>query len=364
MTEERDPKEKRGFASSISRPLWTRCAWRLRGVQQGLQARRLRRMLLRKPLFLKIETTNACNARCRFCAYGKSARRKQMLDADLYDRAISGYVRLGGGPITLTPVVGDPLLDPMLEERIAIARRHPDITDISFTTNLIAHRRLSDAAWENILSRLRFLQVSLGGLDRESYRTMYGIDAYQSVDEGVNRIADIKRTLGLDVCLSLAFRTRSTDVDENNDARIQAMREAGFEHITAISEFGNWGGAIGQSDMAEGTTLFTMQSRLGPCAQPSISLGVLSDGTITGCQCVDMDGALALGNLAEDELSSVWCGDKMQKLRQGFGTPEEHHLCRRCNSYTATCSIIRRPCFAGATPSALPDAFYREFLGA
>lgn len=58
--------------------------------------------------------------------------------------------------------------------------------------------------------------------------------------------------------------------------------------------------------------------------------GVLSDGTIIPC-CLDREGVIALGNIFEDDVREVLCGERARKMREGFKCRRAtEELCRKC----------------------------------
>jgi hypothetical protein len=64
-----------------------------------------------RPLMLICETTNICNNHCIICAYDHQTRKKQRMQQDVFRRTLEQYVEIGGGPLSLTPMVGDVFLD-------------------------------------------------------------------------------------------------------------------------------------------------------------------------------------------------------------------------------------------------------------
>ena len=65
--------------------------------------------------------TNICNAKCSFCAYPKVVANKTLqtgiMPFDVFKKAVDEWAAVGGQSLDLTPVVGDPLVDPGLLEK-------------------------------------------------------------------------------------------------------------------------------------------------------------------------------------------------------------------------------------------------------
>jgi len=77
------------------------------------------------PFELHLELTNLCNANCVFCPYQFQTRDTQFMSDAVFLKAAGDYVRIGGGSVGLTPVVGDALIDPKFLERARYLRSFP-----------------------------------------------------------------------------------------------------------------------------------------------------------------------------------------------------------------------------------------------
>ncbi|MBI1861639.1 MAG: radical SAM protein [Deltaproteobacteria bacterium] len=85
---------------------------------------------------LSIETTNVCNSNCVFCPNESMERPRKPLEQKTFEDAVAQYSRMGGGPLDLTTVIGEPLLDKDLLQRIAYAHQFPNVLQIGFLTTL------------------------------------------------------------------------------------------------------------------------------------------------------------------------------------------------------------------------------------
>jgi len=316
----------------------------------------------RKPLMLKIETTNTCNARCCFCAYEQTKRQRSVLSLELFDKSLAGYSEIGGGPVTLTPVVGDVLLDPYLLQRLDRLAAFPAITDVSFTTNLIAHERLSDSDWAAVLRRLRYLQISLGGYDAQTYARMFGVDTFNVVWSGIHRIAAIRRRIGDGTRLSISLRAPDIAILMQHE-KTQLLREMGYDHISGISSFGNWCGDVKDGEMPSQTIINPPRQKADCCFIPAMFMAVLSDGRVTGCSCVDHNGVLEIGNLNNEPLGKIWRGTLRRDLCRSFRGSNLKALCVNCSSYTSLQSMLGMPFCEGVSAKHVSMAFYDDFGG-
>jgi Radical SAM superfamily len=99
--------------------------FRRRAVWERLQA------LRRIPRALHIEGTNICNAKCVFCAYPQMERPKQTMPMDEFRRIVDEYVAMGGRHVSLTPIVGDPFVDPHFLSRLDDLCARPQLSGLS-----------------------------------------------------------------------------------------------------------------------------------------------------------------------------------------------------------------------------------------
>src|SRR5947209_9992328 len=138
---------------------------RLYPIQRTLTAMALR------PFELHLELTNLCNADCVFCPYQFQTRAIEFMTDDVFRKAVSDFISIGGGSVGLTPIVGDALIDPKFLERVRYLRSLPQIDRIWLTTNCIL---LDKFGVEEILrSGINALNVSTAGFDAEMYQRVY-----------------------------------------------------------------------------------------------------------------------------------------------------------------------------------------------
>src|SRR6202040_73343 len=76
---------------------------------------------------LSLETTNACNSDCVFCANSVMKRKKGPMKMEHFTHAVDDFAALGGTLMDFNVTIGDPLLDPYLLERARYIRRYPQI---------------------------------------------------------------------------------------------------------------------------------------------------------------------------------------------------------------------------------------------
>jgi MoaA/NifB/PqqE/SkfB family radical SAM enzyme len=284
-----------------------------------------------RPVELSIEVTNICNANCTFCGYQYQQRPTTIMSFDLFKMAIDQYVKIGGGRLGLTPIVGDALVDRHLHEKIAYARRFPQITQIGITTNgiLLNRKRFEEIVHAGITK----IDISMTGFNREEYERIYRVRAYEKVMRNLNEIAQSSLFSKCDVSVGL----RTDTVFPQLKAEYKRVKRLGYK-FTRSFKFDSWSGRIKTEDLS-GVMLIrpnrSSQKKRIPCSMLYSGPTVMADGRLTACGCRDLnvDSDLTLGNIRKTSIDSAWIDGTMKKLRQRFTDGNPPDICKDCRHY-------------------------------
>lgn len=304
---------------------------------------RLEELLIKRPFVLNIETTNICNARCCFCAYTKSKRPKTEMSLELYRKVVRDYSEMGGGPICFTPIIGDFFLDSFFMERIKIAREYPNIGMLSLTTNGIALDRIEDLSF--FLKNTDFLQVSIGGISRESYKKMYGVDRYERVKANILKFAKSKNEIKPDYPFRVIFRV--ADISEVRESADLAEYERLGIQISIDNVYGNWAGLVEAGDLPPGTVFKknpSIREKVNPCFIFYLGLCVTSSGLASICGCMNSEASeLIIGDLNKESLKKIWQNQLYKDIKSSFGTENMPEVCKQCTQYLDGVEFSLRP---------------------
>jgi MoaA/NifB/PqqE/SkfB family radical SAM enzyme len=328
------------------------------------QVLKLQKITQETPLILQIETVNICNAACVFCGYTSMKRKKGSMSMPLFEKVVKDYADMGGGPVSLTPVGGDALLDPHLLDRIKILEAHPKINQITLTTNAIALERFSDEDVCYLLTALDCIQVSIGGLAPETYKTMYSIDAFDKVQRQMERLVRLQGAVRQPASLTFAFRTNDWKFEIRFIRKLKEYRRRGV-FISHIWLYANYSGMV-KNDLNRGLMVMDRTSKQDTCClYGTISMAVCWDGRITACGCADVEGnKLSLGNAETESLSEVWSGEKRAGILDSFKKGRPAKICRYCSAYLPVNVVFSRPYFKNfELHQPLPLDFFRQFWG-
>ena len=328
------------------------------------QILRMRELTSETPLILQIETTNVCNAVCVFCAFPKMERKKGVMSLPLFEQIVGEYASMGGGSVSLTPLVGDALLDPHLLERLQILDATPQINQISLTTNAIALERYSDEEVRRILQVIDCIQVSIGGLDAATYRTMFGVDRFAQVQNALERLLVLRNEVADPPNINLAFRTNDWRFELRFRKQLENYRRRGA-FVSHIWTYANYAGLVANDDSLHLEVIDgSMEKRL-PCIYPAVHMAIGWDGRITACGCADFEGtALGIGQVGECSLGQVWSGKKRLGILDSFALGKLRKICRECSAYQPDSAIFSKSFCHGIAPHRpLPQEFFQQFWG-
>jgi MoaA/NifB/PqqE/SkfB family radical SAM enzyme len=349
----RDPA---GTAAEIGRRVfrWDRLHPRVAALREATR---------RSPLILQIETTNVCNAACRFCAYPQMQRKKGVMSMALFERIARQFSDMGGGSVSLTPVGGDALVDPHFMARLQVLEALPAIRQLSLTTNAIALGKYSDDEVRTILAAADAIQVSIGGLDATTYETLYGVKQFHNVQRAMERLLDLRDGVPGASSVAFAFRTNDPRFEARFGPQLEAYRRRGV-FVSHISTYANYSGIVGEDAALKLRVHANRPRKRRVCALACLHVAVCWDGRITACGCTDMEGgSLVIGHAEKDALADVLSSEKRTRILDSFAKGKPPKLCQDCSGYHPD-TIFARRFFRGVAPGKpLPLPFFHHFFG-
>lgn len=284
-----------------------------------------------RPNRLKIEGTNICNANCLFCAYRYMTREKGTMSMDVFQKAIGDYLDIGGGPLTITPEVGDTLLDKFFLERLRYCDQFKEIGRISFFTNLIALDKWTDEQISEILEMGVEFDCSFGP-NRDIYKKMYGVDKFEIVVHSLERLCNLVEKSSKKSNIVICGRAigKQYEIDE----RVKKLILNLSKNVYWGRSYFDWGGLI--EDLPFDTKVDrndSLEKRKKVCAKAISSVIVFQDGRVGFCGCADFDAMFIIGDICSEHLIDILNGKKRREYLQSFGTSNLNNFCRKCTFY-------------------------------
>lgn len=133
--------------------------------------------------YLRISITDRCNLRCLYCrpsGAGYKMDHEEILRYEEILRITRIGIRLGVSKIRVTG--GEPLVRKDCCEFLEALNRLRGLNDISLTTNGVL---LADYIDQIVSAGIKRLNISLDTLDREKFKEITGVDAFDRVWQGI-----------------------------------------------------------------------------------------------------------------------------------------------------------------------------------
>ena len=287
------------------------------------------------PQTLHIEGTNICNAQCLFCAYTKMQRRKQTMPMEQFRRIVDEYLDLGGRRVSLTPIVGDPMVDPFLFERLDYLSSRAEVQSISFYTNAILMTPPVSARLVGYDEKLT-VNVSWGGFKRLTYQRLMGVDRLDTVYENVAAFVEHKRRSASGVGLVVAVRCPPSECVGRLWDSLLAFGHENLLGFTTVDEFDSWAGKVSAEQLlSAGLMPRDTPYKKGACELLLSKPVVLADGLVNACACRDVEAELIIGNLKESSFAELWAGQHIKGLIERHESGDFPDVCRRCTYYVS-----------------------------
>jgi len=291
------------------------------------------------PLGLDLNVVDFCNSNCVFCAYHLTRPRGIVMSIRIYEKAVREFARMGGGSVSHNGLVGDPLLDPTLFDKLRISSSYPEVCSrVLFTNGILLSQ---DKNVEKILeSGISKLFISVSDFEETSYKRIFRVDKYHEVLEGIRLLITRSNEMknSIEVFLNVRTNKNSREVLSSDDYKRIIAPLFDRDHIAISRWFDSWCGQIQEENLLNNMYMKPdPHIRSLPCER-TFYLGILPDGYVRACPCrfgrKGTHDELIVGNIAENSLEQIWAGRKMREIRESFLENELPEVCGNCNDYT------------------------------
>ena len=277
------------------------------------------------PIHLDIESTNACNLRCPFCAVtfkNWGPYRRGYMELPLFKRIIDEGVENGLCSLKLS-LRGEPMLHPKLIEMVRYAKDR-GILDVYFNTNATLLdedkiNRLIDAGLDRI-------SISVEGITKEVYES-YRVGAkYDEVLANMKALRLIRDRRGLSYPQIRVQTVLLPELKEGFPQYVEFWQEIADE--------------VAYLDSRHETPDDDHRGLVADWACPFLwqRMAILWDGTLLPCLMhgVSEFNLMALGNIKEISIKEAWQSQRATQYRELHKSGQAHQLeaCDRC-SYRA-----------------------------
>lgn len=270
-------------------------------------------------LGLVVEPVFGCNLACRYC-WGSMPpelrnSRPHLMDWELF-RKIVDQAPHSAESITFASL-GEPLLHPRIADMIEYVA-HAGLRPIMYSNcTLLKGDTLSRIA--NV--PLSVLNVSVEP-DVETFREYRGVE----LDTILSNVEEFVANKLPETEVKLSVVVHEGNVDKLN----VLLREWG--HIVRHVKY-------------HARVVYTLESTASPTACLEVSRGalnILTSGEVSPC-CVDVHGALAIGNLNNQDFEGILTGSCYRDLLQRFVENHAPDRCRQCSEFATRGLAIKAP---------------------
>lgn len=286
---------------------------------------------------LSLEVTNMCDAACVFCANPSLRRKREAMDMGFFKKAVDEYASWGGKDIDFNAVIGEPLMDPYLLERVRYVRAYSQFTTLGFVTNgQWLHKFSFD---DFVCSGITWLSISIVLSGGNAYRAFFGVDRYDQVKENLIHLIEANKRNNSPLAILLSLKPTGEKwqsvISHDDFKQIDLLGNFGLtQQIKPCGYVDDWSGTVSLPKYLRRRCFLPRFYR--PCRCLYDGFVVFSNGAIGFCTCrdKDADSDLIFGNIRTMSLAEAWNGKKAVALRDGWRKNNKiPALCRRCRHY-------------------------------
>jgi hypothetical protein len=261
----------------------------------------------------------------------------------VFKKVIDEFREIGGDWVDLTGIVGEPLTDTNLFDKLSYAKQI-GIRRVQISTNAILLTRQDN--YKRLLETgIDLVDISTPGLSADAYRRIFRVDKYEQAMEGIIRLADYKKVRSINTRIALKMRIDRPvheAMQETGVLRIRHFIETGIIDVdpqNCFDEMHNWGGLIQPNSLPGTMHLRPVPEKKGniPCGIIFINPAVLPDGQFRMCSCrcykTEFDD-LVVGDTQKDSLLSIVRGRRTARLIKRMSAGDWPKACRACSYYS------------------------------
>ena len=231
---------------------------------------------------LQIETTNICNANCKFCIHSSLPKFGHMSD-ELFLKILNDAKEIPSIQRIVPMMLGEPFCDPKIFKRLKLINKILPDKNIHIFTNGSLLTPAKIRKLEKI-DRL-FVHFSLNGINKETRKNVMGLDDFNRV---LKIIKLYKKTGKPYEILAIEMNLSNSQIEEFNNLDINAK----------VIGYRNWSG-----DKFSGT------AKTG-CSRAISNMTIMYDGIVNLC-CME-HGKATFGDVSKKSLKEIWESDYRQ----------------------------------------------------
>lgn len=249
------------------------------------------------------DITRRCDLRCVMCPQSRGLTDHQtQMSLSLFRRIIDEVCE--DHPLIKLYMSGEPLLHEDLFAMIAYAGSRGCRTMIHTNATLLT----TEMAEKLLSSSLTFLSFSFDGCSAEVYERLRPPAKFERVRSNIRQYLELRRRNGRGPHTSIEI-IRMQDTEDLLPDFVERWKASGIDEVHVVDCM-TWLGCVKDRriDRAPDNVGYK------PCRAPFRHGCILSDGTVVPC-CMDVNGKMPLGNIAEGGFHAVWASKPYRQLR-------------------------------------------------
>ena len=264
------------------------------------------------PNTVRIETTNACNAKCVICPHRNMQRPVCYLDDDIYNRIIDECSKFNCRNIHLHNF-GEPLLDYHLAKRVKYAKEKGLKRVIIFSNGSVL---TADKANELMDAGLDEIKISFDGATKQEFEHVRIPLKFDTIIANIKELVRLRNLRKSPLKIKIACCSTS-DKGETIRTLEGCVDEFSFGKVH------NW--TDSEMNHADKSTIRK------PCSRVWQTFTILSNGKAALC-CLDYEGKVILGDLNKTSIFEIWNNESYKKIRllHKRAQQEQITICKNC----------------------------------
>lgn len=198
------------------------------------------------PYCVCTDPSNVCNENCVYCNSGNFRKKNTDLMPAGHLKKLASFYKDWGVKSTIIEGGGEPLINIESIEFIKLLKRY------DLQIGLITNGVLLDTEYADLICEsLRFCGISFDSANKETYKTMRGVDAFEGVTRNIKRLNDVRIKTNSSVDVNIKFLIHKYNYKEIYDF-VKLAKDLGCNgvHIKPVA-YENIDADIKKFDMSE-----------------------------------------------------------------------------------------------------------------
>lgn len=275
------------------------------------------------PIYIQIENTNLCNAKCIMCPHTTMKRKKKTMNQKDFEKIVNNIMKNYSSIKTLTITgFGEPLMDKEIIEKIKFINNSYPNLDIDIYTN--ASMLDKEMAEKLLQTKLHKINFSVNGTEN-TYKTMMGLDYEKTVSNilyFLEKRKEMKKKFPL-INISLM-------IVKENEENIETFQRYWMDKVDSVMIYlpSNWAGTHNINYASSNP----FKDKRWTCRVLWDYLTVDVDGNLIMC-CRDYESKVKFGNLLKQDAKEIFEGKILKEIREkqinnDFSMP----ICSNCDN--------------------------------